>query len=91
MDKFLCIFPRNFRPSSTSSPLKLFDKTCSGKLLGGGTVLFAAYSVYGCISMFFPRNFRHTSTQSLSKFFVKIVVINSLGGTTITYAAYTAF
>jgi len=41
-------------------------------LIGGAIILFAAYSVYGRISVhFFPRNFRHSLALSPSKLFAK--------------------
>jgi len=60
-------------------------------LIGGAIVLFAAYSVYGRISVRFSFKICVILQHCLHQNFAKIVLINSLGGTPIPYAAYTAF
>jgi len=61
-------------------------------VVGGASILFAAYSVYGRISVRFSPEFIVRLLHCLHpNFFAKIVLMNSLGGATVLFAAYTAF
>jgi len=46
LDAFLCVFPQNFRHSSTMSDSKSFAKIILINSLGGATVTRAAYTAF---------------------------------------------
>jgi len=74
MHEFLRVFPPNFSSFfNTVSITFLGLKIVHINSIGATIILFAAYSAYGCISVFFPQNFSPSLTLSPSKLYFKNV------------------